>query len=619
MRLIRLGLKNFRCFLDEAFVDIDDLTVLIGRNDSGKSTLLDSLNIFFGESKIDGDDICVFGDPSDVRIICEFADLPDSIVIDADYPTNLSNEYLVNLQGNLEVHRKFDGSSSKTPKDLGVFAKAVHPTAENVNDLAWLKNKDLKDRAKTLDFEMSDPRNNTIIRKEIREHIQELSLEEQEIQLDKEEVKKIWDKIQNYLPTFALFKSDRKSTDQDDEAQDPMKSAVKEAIKEKEEEFNKLSEFIELKVKRIAEQTVNKISEMDPDLASQLDPQFSLPKWDSVFKISLTGDDQIPINKRGSGVRRLILLNFFRAKADSSAKSKGSPKTIYAIEEPETSQHPSNQKLLMQAFMELAEDPVCQVVLTTHTPTLARLMPLETLRYINTPQKNERKIINAEEETYHIVKKELGVLPENDVKLFIGVEGINDETFLKNISRALINEGIDVPNIYQLVDRGEVIFFPLGGNNLSRWTTRLAKLERPEFFIFDRDTVPPEEPKYKKDADEINARENCKAVITSKLELENYIHPDAIQEEDNNMKITCSNYDYTDIPLLIAQERHDASESPNKWEDLSEKEQGKKVKNAKNWLNNHVVKRMTLERLNERDPEGDIISWLGEIKKWTAE
>lgn len=614
MKLIRMGLKNFRCFSEEAFVDINDLTILIGRNDSGKSTLLDALNIFFGEAKIDSDDVCVFGDPSDVRIICEFSDILDYIVIDADYPTNLSNEYLVNSRGNLEIHKKFDGKL-KTPKELGIFAKAIYPTAENVNDLAWLKNKELKDRAKTLGVEMSDPRNNTQIRQEIRDYIQELDLEEQEIQLDKEEVKKIWDKIQLYLPAFALFKSDRQSTDQDHEAQDPMKAAVKEAIKEKEEEFNKLSEFVEQQVKRLAEQTVNKISEMDPTLASQLNPQFSAPKWESVFKISLTGDDQIPINKRGSGVRRLILLNFFRAKTDSIAKNREAPNTVYAIEEPETSQHPSNQKLLMQVFMELAEDPDYQVILTTHTPTLARLMPLESLRYINTPQKNERKIINAEEETYHIVKKELGVLPDNNVKLFIGVEGINDETFLKNISVVLVSEGIDVPDIYHLVDKGEVIFFPLGGNNLSRWTSRLAELERPEFFIFDRDTKPPEEPKYKKYADKINARENCKAVFTSKLELENYIHPNAIQEEDSNVKITCSDYDYADISEIVAKERHYASESPNKWEDLSEKKQSKKIKNAKNWLNNHVVKRMTFENLNERDPDGDILSWLEEIKQ----
>ena len=34
------------------------------------------------------------------------------------------------------------------------------------------------------------------------------------------------------------------------------------------------------------------------------------PKFDSLFKLSINSDDGIAINKRGSGVRRLILLNF---------------------------------------------------------------------------------------------------------------------------------------------------------------------------------------------------------------------------------------------------------------------------------------------------------------------
>ena len=37
-------------------------------------------------------------------------------------------------------------------------------------------------------------------------------------------------------------------------------------------------------------------------------------------------------------------------------KGKGTG-VIYAIEEPETSQHPNNQKILIKAFEELAEQP----------------------------------------------------------------------------------------------------------------------------------------------------------------------------------------------------------------------------------------------------------------------
>ena len=119
---------------------------------------------------------------------------------------------------------------------------------------------------------------------------------------------------------------------------------------------------------------------MDPSLAQQLNPQISVKKWDTLFNVSITGDDDIPINKRGSGVKRLVLLNFFRAKAEQQAKERSNVPVIYAIEEPETSQHPHNQRLLVSALMDLAIDN--QVIITTHTPMLARTLPDRCLRYI---------------------------------------------------------------------------------------------------------------------------------------------------------------------------------------------------------------------------------------------
>lgn len=55
---------------------------------------------------------------------------------------------------------------------------------------------------------------------------------------------------------------------------------------------------------------------------------------------------------------------------------------IYAIEEPETSQHPSNQRLLIDAFQELANADKCQVLITTHVPALVEKIPTESLRHI---------------------------------------------------------------------------------------------------------------------------------------------------------------------------------------------------------------------------------------------
>lgn len=46
MRLKSFSLKNFRGYKDEVGIDMRNLTVFVGRNDIGKSTILEALDIF---------------------------------------------------------------------------------------------------------------------------------------------------------------------------------------------------------------------------------------------------------------------------------------------------------------------------------------------------------------------------------------------------------------------------------------------------------------------------------------------------------------------------------------------------------------------------------------------
>lgn len=614
MRLARVRLRNFRCFKEEFEVEIDNLTALIGRNDAGKSSILDALDIFFNDAQIDSEDGSCDGNKEDVRIICEAEDLPSSLVVDVDYETTLENEHLLNEDNRLEIHKVYN-CALKKPKLIGTYACSVHPSAENFNDLLLLKRTELQDRANKLGVDLSqvDNRINAQLRRAIWNFAEELSLASQEIPLDKEGAKQIWDQLKKELPVFSLFKSDRPSTDQDEEAQDPMKAAVKEAIKAKEDELNEIAEYVRREVKNIADNTVNKIREMDPNLASQLAPRFTPPNWANVFKINLTGDDEIPINKRGSGVRRLILLNFFRAKAEQKAQEKEASNIIYAIEEPETCQHPNSQRMLMHAFAELAGQPDCQVIVSTHTPTLGRLLPIDSLRYLEVREFGKRIIHSGDDYTYEVVTKALGVLPDHDVKLFLGVEGPNDINFLKNISLVLSEAGEPVPNLAELEEKGYIIFIPEGGSNLLLWTSRLKNLNRPEFHIFDRGSAPPSTSPNQQAIDEINNRSNCVAILSGKLEMENYLHPDAIKKVLPEVQISFGDFD--DVPELAAKAVHDASESPITWSELDEKTKEKKISRAKMWLNSKAVAAMTPELLTQNDPSCDVRSWLAKIKE----
>lgn len=372
MKLVEVKLTNFRGYANETSIAIDPLTVLIGRNDAGKSSILDALDIFFNEATIERDDCCVRTGSTEVRIASVFDDLPATIVIDEQHPTTLQAEYLVRADGKLEILKTYDCNAAKG-RFSGAFARAIHPSAAGLDDLLSLKLTELKTKAQQCAVDLGGI--NQTAKAQIRQAIwagsQDLQLTEREVSLKKEAAKDAFDQIQNYMPVYALFKSDRASTDQDAEAQDPLKAAIKEAIRRREAELNGVIADIKNELAGVAARTVEKIREMSPDLANQLHPSVKNKQWDSLFNVTLTGEDDIPINKRGSGTRRLVLLNFFRAKAEDVAHGKDAG-VIYAVEEPETSQHPNHQLMLLEAFEQLVEQGHCQVLLTTHTPTLAR-------------------------------------------------------------------------------------------------------------------------------------------------------------------------------------------------------------------------------------------------------
>ena len=194
----------------------------------------------------------------------------------------------------------------------------------------------------------------------------------------------------------------------------------------------------------------------------------------------------------------------------------------------------------MNAFYELSENPDCQVLISTHTPNIARMVPIECLRYIAVCGDDSRDILCGSDNTCELLASDLGVLADHDVKLFAAVEGVNDINFLKGMSRILNENNEDVPDLTQLENDGKIIFIPCGGTNLAYWVSRLANLNRPEFHLFDRDTEPPEVSKNQAVVDEINNRDGCKAVLTGKKEMENYCLTPALYHS-NIGKASCYN------------------------------------------------------------------------------
>lgn len=403
MNLHSIKLKNFRSYKEETEIKIDDLTVFVGRNDIGKSTVLEALDIFFHDGKgdfvvkLDKDDInkasLEEGD-KDIFITAVFTELPDSITIDATNPTTFENEYLLNSDGRLEIIKKYPNAGTAK-----VFIKSNHPTNAKCSDLLLKKITEYKKIIKDESIECDNLTINAVMRSAIWNHYQgDLQLQEIEIDTSKEDAKNIWEKIQTYLPLYCLFQSDRKNSDNDSEVQDPLKKAVSQILADQEviAMFEDIAARVSPHLNAVSDATLAKLREMNPDIANSLNPIIptaSALKWVDVFKnVSISGDENIPINKRGSGVKRLILLNFFRAEAERRLESGNSQSIIYAIEEPETSQHIDHQRLLVKAFKELSQANNTQVLLTTHSSIVVKGLEFENLRLINKDNQGNKSI-----------------------------------------------------------------------------------------------------------------------------------------------------------------------------------------------------------------------------------
>ena len=109
MKLKKIKLVDFRGYHDPICVEFDNLTAFLGKNDIGKSTILEALDIFFNEGKgavkFDAGDIYRGADECSITLC--FTELPETIVLDSANSTSLSDEYMLNEDNELEIIKKY--------------------------------------------------------------------------------------------------------------------------------------------------------------------------------------------------------------------------------------------------------------------------------------------------------------------------------------------------------------------------------------------------------------------------------------------------------------------------------------------------------------------------------
>ncbi|WP_404290582.1 ATP-binding protein [Glutamicibacter arilaitensis] len=612
MRLTEMEIRGFRGYSEKLTIGIDSkTTTIIGRNDAGKSSLLEALDIFLGSGKLDSQDFSV-KNSDEIEISCTFMELPESIVIDSSRTTSLEAEYLLTNDRKLKLIKTWSRSKLSTPS---LSAWALHPELNDGTDLLNSKIDALRAKAAKLsipDGDIDDRRTSSSYRAAIwRESLRtsEATLVDKRVPLTTNDGKQVATTISNYLPLFQLFKADRQGDESDKVAQDPATAVIKSVLEEHSDELAGLSSVIQEKVSDLLREVVTVLQDIAPQVAKSLSPSNPSPNWAKAYSgLQFTDENDVPLAKRGSGTRRLVLLSFFRATAERALRELEQPSEQYhrgvitAVEEPETALHADLQTEIINSLLDIGDLPHRQVILTTHSANLIRLVPVDSIRYISSDEASRRTCTIAKdpqnaEDLLVKLNESLGVFSDHNVRCFVLIEGRNDITGLKNLSASCQDHGIEgVHSFSDLEAKGLICFLPIGGGgSASLWNSNLSPFRRHEIYIMDSDRLEsttdlkPEMKKLMMTADDLR-----EVHILDSREMENYLTHESIQhaysdfakfDEEFDDSVAGLEWKYVDVPTVVAKSLHNVNApADTAWDELPKEKQDSKESRAKKRL-----------------------------------
>lgn len=554
MKLHSVQAENFRPFRRLGEVRIGEFTAIVGQNDAGKSSILHALDVLWHPNvRIDEDDV---NDQADINanvvIEATFSELPPQVELEPGTPTTPKEEHLLDQNGLLRIRKTFPRVDLAHP----YYSVCVQDFQDpQFAKLPALTEKQLNERLDSLGL-AGRVSGRGITNKDRRARIRDeavnrgIAQSEQELVLQSND--RVYKLLFDMLPQLRIFKCETRTDVSSTEFQNDFKDLIEMAIghADVQAERDRLTEMVQNRWQEELDR-VFEVFQRHTDTFTRLTAK-AVPSWDKAYGMEVLGTDRHGVDKslakRGSGVRRLLMVSFFEYLAGKE-RAADLP-WIFAIEEPENCLHPGLQRELAGSFLQLAKEGY-QVVVTTHSPVFAGMSPLEDLTLIvrNQGIAESKQVPDL---ALDEVAEELGIEPADQLIYYKGivfVEGEYDVLFWNTVSKKLKEGGY----VDESFEDAEVGFVLTGGrDNLKHWINRKAmrRLNSRFAVICDSDRKSPEQPL----GDRIlNWKEQCQRehgifFITKKREAENYLHSDALARAG---KPQLSFDDFSDMKALF--------------------------------------------------------------------
>ena len=349
----------------------------------------------------------------------------------------------------------------------------------------------------------------------------------------------LWKQLSSLLPRFVLFETDTKLGVGETTFQSQFRPVVTNAAQQAEvvharEDFtNAIGRALQGEVDKVFARLKRHTLALT-DLRAK--PEFA---WDKAVTFDMLGKDadgvEKSLDRRGSGMRRLLMVAFFQYLAERGREE--SRDYVFAVEEPENCLHPGLQRELALSFRELAKHGY-QIICTSHSPVFAGSSPLDDLALV-IRERGVARAIQVPVLDLAAVAEQLGVEPSDQITGYhacVFVEGPGDIDFWSAIAGKMKDSGHTQADFR---DRN-IGFILCGGDTLKHWINQRAmrRLNRRFGVVVDSDRA---SPAHNVPGRKLNWKVKCENegglfVILRKREIENYLHPAAIERSGRTLQ-----------------------------------------------------------------------------------
>ncbi len=415
MKIKNLSINGFRSLKNLNISFEDDITVIVGENDSGKSSLIDCLKIITQNKPVESDDFNY--DSNKIELQIEIEDLVFIKVYEKDgenirelpLEAKPTRSYLEKISSELSAE-ELDITQPENIEKIKSLAKLFNITVRSNSVIANLRASILEKINQSLEnpnFKIEDAKFPSF----------------NNIQLDGRQ-------FENVSSFFKeVFLKEKQS------------SIWKEEI----QEGTTIESFIKTRIDSYSEEITGKMNETGmkdkiklflKNLTDiRIEPFYQTKDLNIDAKVKfLEGGKEINLQKKGDGTKRRITMALLELKKEQSV-IEDDETTIYLLDEPDTHLHVKAQVELIETLQSFAINGN-QVILTTHSPFLINAVKPNQIRLFFTGGQNQTKVKHLHEDSL-VSSQVLHSIGVENIYLFFArtivvVEGETEEAFTKD-------------------------------------------------------------------------------------------------------------------------------------------------------------------------------------------